>query len=266
MSALTGIVTPSSYSRRATSLRSAPSAGLHSPKSWAARASSFVAADGRRTGMRHLPTGSFSSLPKPMEAYFASKDGRIFSTKRVKTGRELRQRLNTSGYPVVRLQTGWVSVHRLVFQAFHGTMPEGTTVNHKNGDKEDNRLINLEPASVRENVYHSGRVLKNRSGFKFSDTQVKAIRMHARRGETFVELSQRYGATPPAIARLCYGETYAHVPGWRCKRRGRFRKLRCCDYARIRALHREGYTQKKIASMFSVSQTQVSRVCRGETK
>lgn len=50
--------------------------------------------------------------------------------------------------------------HRLVWAVAHGMIPVGMTVNHKNGDKGDNRIENLELMTQREQIRHRYRVLK----------------------------------------------------------------------------------------------------------
>lgn len=52
-------------------------------------------------------------------------------------------------------------VHALVAAAFIGPRPRGYTVNHKNGDKQDNRPRNLEYLTNSDNAKHSIEVLGN---------------------------------------------------------------------------------------------------------
>lgn len=47
------------------------------------------------------------------------------------------------------------TIHSLVLIAFVGPRPSGHVANHKNGDKADNRLINLEWVTHRENMRHA---------------------------------------------------------------------------------------------------------------
>ena len=65
----------------------------------------------------------------------------------------------SKGYPVVQLNKNSivksVKVHRLVALAFISNPHDKQTVNHKNGDKTDNRVINLEWSTVRENLVHA---------------------------------------------------------------------------------------------------------------
>jgi hypothetical protein len=47
-------------------------------------------------------------------------------------------------------------IHRLVWEAFNGPIPNGYVIDHKNADKKDNRLENLQLMTPKENVvkYH----------------------------------------------------------------------------------------------------------------
>lgn len=46
-------------------------------------------------------------------------------------------------------------VHRVVWEAFNGPIPDRLEVNHKNLDRMDNRLENLELLTHRDNVNHA---------------------------------------------------------------------------------------------------------------
>jgi hypothetical protein len=46
-------------------------------------------------------------------------------------------------------------VHRVVWEAFNGLIPDRLEVNHKNLDRADNRLENLELLTHQENVNHA---------------------------------------------------------------------------------------------------------------
>jgi hypothetical protein len=48
-----------------------------------------------------------------------------------------------------------VNVHRVVYRAFHGPIPEGLVINHLNGIKTDNRINNLEACTEAENAKHA---------------------------------------------------------------------------------------------------------------
>lgn len=87
--------------------------------------------------------------------YQASNLGRI---KSFKYGREkiLKPRINARGYFLVMLCKDGVQknhyIHRLVYEAFNGKIPQGLVVNHLNEIKTDNRLENLEICTHKENI------------------------------------------------------------------------------------------------------------------
>lgn len=67
-----------------------------------------------------------------------------------------------NGYTVVNLGRKTHYVHRLVCEAFIGAIPNGMTVNHKDGNKANNRASNLEVVTYSENHLHAFHVLHRR--------------------------------------------------------------------------------------------------------
>lgn len=76
---------------------------------------------------------------------------------------------NHRGYLQVNLhrdnQTFKLYIHRLVYLSHIGNIPEGFEVNHKNGNRLDNRAANLEAISkadnLRDMIGRNPHVLKN---------------------------------------------------------------------------------------------------------
>ena len=102
----------------------------------------------------------WKDIPNFEGQYQASNYGRIKSHK---FGKEkiLKLRKTIWGYLVVGLYKNGKQityfVHRLVWSAFHGEIPEGYEINHKDEDKTNNRLDNLELVTRKENNNYGTR-------------------------------------------------------------------------------------------------------------
>jgi len=74
-------------------------------------------------------------------------------------------RVNTLGYVVVHFEKKYWLGHRLAWYLATGNHPK-YQIDHINGDRADNRLINLREASHGENNRNRGAHKDNVSGFK----------------------------------------------------------------------------------------------------
>lgn len=85
--------------------------------------------------------------------YMVSDEGQVYS---MKSKRLLTISDHGDGYKTVVLQKDGKSkhpfVHRLVYETFVGSIPKGYEVNHKDEDKSNNRLDNLELLTHWQNV------------------------------------------------------------------------------------------------------------------
>lgn len=93
--------------------------------------------------------------------YYATEDGHIYSST---CGRLLKES-NNNGYKVVAVVDSnsyqkTRLVHRLIALAFIHNPLNLTQINHKNGIKDDNRVVNLEWCTPMENIKHMREVLK----------------------------------------------------------------------------------------------------------
>lgn len=141
-------------------------------------------------------------------------------------GRILKPTEDARGYLHVTLWKDGVNrnawVHRLVAESFLPRSPGKNEVNHKNGNKSDNRVENLEWCTRSENNRHAFSVL-GRSGISLrgeangrsilTDRKVVEIRRLYDTGEhTQRELGEMFGVSNQAISAIIRRETWQHVP------------------------------------------------------
>ena len=94
-----------------------------------------------------------------IEPYYSViyNDGKpiIFSSSPAMKGKAIAQSVNSDGYWLVSLQRKATYIHDIITSYFLGKKPAGMTVNHKNGDKSNNSIQNLEYMSSGDNTRHA---------------------------------------------------------------------------------------------------------------
>lgn len=100
---------------------------------------------------------------------------------RIRQGKILRQskRSKNRGYLQCSIKNHPRAVHRMVALAFHGVPLKGYVINHKNGNKFDNRPKNLEWVTWSQNEKHSYEVLGKQpwnKGIHYDTTKAVAVR------------------------------------------------------------------------------------------
>jgi hypothetical protein len=91
---------------------------------------------------------------KGYEGYKVSNTGKVFS---LKSKKELKKCKNISGYHIVGLtnkKTKTFLVHRLVAEAFLPRVKDLNVINHKDRNKINNSVDNLEWCNTRYNNLH----------------------------------------------------------------------------------------------------------------
>ena len=129
---------------------------------------------------------------KTLEDYEVSDDGRI---RNIHNKREIKQFVGKDGYLRTQIDGKTRLVHRVVAKAYIPEDPEREFVNHKDGNKQNNHVDNLEWTTRTENIRHAYQhgLYPSRSGTangrcKLTDDQVDFIR------ENYIRGDKEYGA------------------------------------------------------------------------
>jgi uncharacterized protein (DUF433 family) len=170
-----------------------------------------------------------------------------------------------------------VLVHRLVLGAFVGPRRPGFWTNHKNGDKADNRLANLEWLTQSENQIHAYRHHLQRAGeahggAKLTERQVLAIRTRytGAYGQQ-TALGREYGVSQNLISKIVRGEAWTSTGGpitdsTNTNAGHRHGRARLTNRAvrRIRERAGQGVLHDTLAKDYGVTRKTVSAIARGK--
>lgn len=110
-------------------------------------------------------------------------------------------------------------IHRLVAESFIENFKNLPQVNHKDGDKINNKLSNLEWCSQAENMQHRIHELHvkpwkigEESNFtKLTEEQVKSIPDLLARGISKVKIGEMFNVKPNTITEITSGRSWKHL-------------------------------------------------------
>ncbi len=145
--------------------------------------------------------------------YFCSPIGQVYSYANLKAHKIMSNRRDKDGYFDLQLfkdgKGKFIRVHRIVAMTFIGPCPDGLVVNHKDGNKQNNNVENLEYVTVTENERHSRRVLGKTN--KFKELEVIEIRKMAKNGSKYKEIMQAYPISHAQVSRIVNRKQWSHI-------------------------------------------------------
>lgn len=151
-----------------------------------------------------------------LKRFYCQKSGDVFG---VKSLQPLKYNLSSSGYKQYALYFKGKYIlaygHQLVVLFFMGKYGPHLVINHKNGNKLDNRLCNLEVVTKRQNTIHAvknGLVCRGHkiAHSKLMDADVQLIRKKLKLGGSPSIIAKSFGVNTRTIYKILYKETW----GW----------------------------------------------------
>lgn len=145
--------------------------------------------------------------------------------KNIRQGKLLSLCKNKWGYLFVCLRKNGFKkmdkVHRFVLETFIGPCPKNHECNHKDGDKKNNKLSNLEWTTKSENLKHAYRIGLKKTTFvkgeqngssKLKEFEVLQIRKLLSEGNlTQRKISQIFKVSGTIVYKIKYGIIWSHI-------------------------------------------------------
>jgi uncharacterized protein YerC len=152
--------------------------------------------------------------------YFLNELGEVFSyPKRTRKGiRKLLPNKSNCGYFMIDLckdrKVKKFLIHRLMAQTYLKNDEDKTQVNHINGIKTDNSLINLEWVTRSENQKHSILIgLRTTKGEKNSQSKLteNEVLLIFNDKRLYKDISNEFGISIPTISDIKRGYSWTHI-------------------------------------------------------
>ena len=151
-------------------------------------------------------------IPNFEGLYSVDIDGNVYAYPNLahRNEKQLKPRLRKNGYLYVSLRKNRKTidsmVHRLVAKAFLDCV-DGLQVNHINGKRADNRLVNLEMVNRSINVLHGMFVNKNGIA-KLTHEQAEEVKRRVALGERQVDIAKEFNVFRQTINQIVRGVGY----------------------------------------------------------
>lgn len=143
--------------------------------------------------------------------YVVNEDGEVI---RKSTGRILIPFDDQRGYYSVDLMSDnnipiRCKVHMIVAHTFIGPQLYGLIINHKDANKHNNKLENLEYITQRENVAHAMKYVRKKTYLE--DDVILDIKNRIKNGQRISKISMELNIPAYIVYDISRGWTYKHV-------------------------------------------------------
>lgn len=153
----------------------------------------------------------------PIPAYPNYEVSHNGTVRNIKTGNNLKWVDNGKGYKVVKLyndsrpQGRLCLVHRLVLSTWLPTDDFSLDVNHIDGNKSNNCVVNLQWVTKSENTRHAHitGLFKNKLTID-QIKEIKQIKLQIER-ETQQQIADKYGISRSIVGKIWSGDLYDYV-------------------------------------------------------
>lgn len=191
------------------------------------------------------------------DEYAVSPFGEVISCKG-KYGkmfvRLLSKRYDGSGYYDVQLRCNkekhkHKKIHRLVSETFLMNPENKPQVNHIDGDKENNRLDNLEFCTAAENMQHAFKTgLCNKNG-KLTDYELNQIVEMLNSGSKYYDIALKFNISATFVKQIAKGKRHKEFTDKIDLPENRFKvKVKCLETGRVYSSIEEAADDLKIHS------------------
>lgn len=147
--------------------------------------------------------------------------GRPGRKSHVRKGFKKKIHIN-GGYPSVVLskdnKTKHHFLHRLIYENYIGVIPSNLQINHKDGNKLNYNLSNLEVVTCKENVRHAWKTKlakplygEENNNSRITNDVVKNIRKDRLNGLTYKYIAKKYNISISSVFNVCKKLTWKHV-------------------------------------------------------
>lgn len=153
----------------------------------------------------------------PLSHYLISNKGRILNPH---TNTYVKPYISQAGYALVakRITKGSRSLHRAMMEAFFGLIPENLVVNHKDGNKLNNILSNLEIVTHAYNTQHAyatglahGRRGEDHHSNKVTEEDVLSMYAMFEMGLNNDYVAEKFNLHSRYVSLVRHGKRWEHV-------------------------------------------------------